>query len=350
VEGKKHLKMNLSREERIKILVELGRKLTRENENFEKAKVKAFAHNPWFTTENIDKAVQSIRKYFLDKMLLSKWIENYPVPESSLKNVGLIMAGNIPLVGFHDLLCVFVAGHRSRIKLSSKDEVLMKFVLDELIRIDARCELYFSIEERLSEIDAVIATGSNNTSRYFEYYFGKYPNIIRKNRNGVAVLTGDEEEDDLRTLSADFFDFFGLGCRNITKLYVPESYDFEPMLGIFDEMEAISHHHKYRNNFDYNFALYLLNKDKFLVSKTLILKEDPSYISRIACLHHESYTDLKLLKNKLESDEEMIQCIATKTGVQFGFESEIKLGDTQIPSLTDYADGVDTMDFLIRLT
>jgi hypothetical protein len=259
------------------------------------------------------------------------------------------MAGNIPLVGFHDFLVVFLSGHYALIKLSSKDEVLMKYVFELLYELNENSKSYFTVQERLKDFDAVIATGSNNTSRYFEYYFGKYPNIIRKNRNGVAILTGKEGEDDIRKLSFDVFDYFGLGCRSITKLYVPKDYNFEFLLSIFEENQEINNHHKYRNNFDYNYATYLLNKDEILVSKNIILKEDISYMSRIACLHYEAYDEMTHLIKRLRGDEEKIQCMATQSGTLTGLQNEVAFGQTQSPKLEEYADGVDTMKFLSEL-
>lgn len=340
--------MNLTRNDRIGLMIRLGKSLQKKDKRYQKVVEKATAENPWFTVENIDKAVDSIVSSFLNPDLIKNWLSKYPIIGKP-KKVGLIMAGNIPLVGFHDFMVVFLSGHHALIKLSSKDEALMKYVFELLHEIDEKSTSYFTVLERLQDFDAVIATGSNNTSRYFEYYFGKYPNIIRKNRNGVAILTGKEQEDDLRRLSFDVFDFFGLGCRSITKLFVPKDYNFEFLLGIFEENQEINNHHKYRNNFDYNYATYLLNKDVFLVSKNIILKEDISYLSRIACLHYENYDDMALLKKKLVRDEMKIQCIATKSGTLTGLANEVEFGQTQRPKLEEYADGVDTMKFLSEL-
>lgn len=348
-EEEKTWNMNLTSKERIGILAELGHRLMQMDGRYQKAREQAYAENQWFIPENTDKALRAIVDSFLQKDKLEAWLASYP-RMGSPKKVGLIMAGNIPMVGFHDFLTVFAAGHKALVKLSSKDEVLMKYVLDELVAIDERTQECFEVVERLKGFDAVIATGSNNSSRYFEYYFGKYPHIIRKNRNGLAILTGEESEEDLRELRHDIFDYFGLGCRNVTKLYVPQDYDFEAFLRVMEEDENINMHHKYRNNFDYNYAVYLLNKEDILISKNLILKEDPSYQSRIACLHYEYYDGLDSLKERIEGEMDLIQCVVTIDGASLGFSNEVAFGKTQQPLLHEYADGVDTMVFLTQLS
>jgi hypothetical protein len=340
--------MSLTSKERIDILAELGQRLARKDEDYTIAREKAFEQNPWFIGKNIDKAVHAISKIFLNKKSLIDWRDKYPAVKKAL-SIGLILAGNIPLVGFHDFLSVFVSGHHAQLKLSSRDEVLMKYILENLINIEPTSNDHFEVVERLNGFDAVIATGSNNTSRYFDYYFGKCPNIIRKNRNSVAILTGAENREDLKKLSNDVFDYFGLGCRNVTKLFVPFGYDFKELLQVFDENEAIRDHHKYKNNYDYNYAIYLLNKDEILVSENVILKEDPSYLSRIACLHFEYYEKKTQLRDRLVFDENQIQCIASADGNLLDMNIEVSFGQTQQPGLTDYADGVDTMAFLTAL-
>lgn len=341
--------MNLNRQERLELLIRLGNVLRQKDAGFDKIRNKAFAENPWFIPANIDKALNAIVDHYLEPASLREWMNHYP-PINKQKKVGLIMAGNIPFVGFHDFLSVFASGHKAQVKLSSKDTVLMQYVFSKLRALHPAVASQFELVERLEDFDAVIATGSNNTSRYFEYYFGKYPNIIRKNRNGTAVLTGDERADDLKKLSEDISDYFGLGCRNVTKIYVPENYDFEPLLSIFEENQVLFEHHKYRNNYDYNYAIYLLNREDFMASKNILLKEDTSYLSRIACLHYEKYTDLDKVKQQLEMDEELIQCVATRDSSLFQLENEVAFGQTQVPGLFDYADGVDTLSFLTHLS
>ncbi len=337
--------MNLKN--RIDALVELGVVLKNGSETLNETKAKAYAENQWFTIENIDKALHAIASEFLDREKLHNWTSKYDIKDGqSPKKVGLILAGNIPLVGFHDLLSVFVSGHTCVLKLSSKDYVLMKYAIDELIKIEPKIKEKIIITERINDIDAMIATGSNNTYRYFEYYFGKYPNILRKNRNGVAVISGDESEEDYNRLASDIFEYFGLGCRNVAKIYVPERYEFQRLLSVLDEHKYLKEHNKYMNNYDYNLAVSMLNKDNIYQGETVFLKEDMSYLSRIASVNFEYYSDIDMLNKRLKPDDELIQVISTKTGNLLDFDREVMFGDTQKPSLEDYADGVDTMQFL----
>jgi hypothetical protein len=341
--------MNLTAKERLELLAELGERMKEKTGAYRQARDEAYAHNAWFIPAFVDKAMDAIVQGYLDRNKLTAWLDQYPEVKKPSR-VGIIMAGNIPFVGFHDFLSVFAAGHFALAKLSSRDEVLMKFVFRLMEDIDPRCLSHFEVVERLDRFDAVIATGSNNTSRYFDYYFGKYPNIIRKNRNGTAVLTGEEGPEDLHKLGDDIFDYFGLGCRNVTKLYVPENYNFEPLLADSEERQELFEHHKYRNNYDYNYAVYLLNQEPILITKNLILKEDPSYLSRIACLHYEYYSGSEHLQERLQRDTESIQCLATRDGQLFSLPNEVSFGQTQVPGLFDYADGVDTLSFLTRLS
>ena len=338
--------MNLNKKQRIDLLVRLGEILSETGSlPYRKARAEAFAQNPWFIPEYIDQAIRAISTFFLERQALERWAQAYPEPEFK-KEVGLILAGNIPLVGMHDLLSVFVPGHRAQVKLSSKDEVMMHFLLHTMERIDPGVMDYFHLVDRLKDFDAVIATGSNNTFRYFSYYFDRYPHIIRKNRNGVAVLTGAESTEELGGLVKDILDYFGLGCRNVTKLYVPRDYDFGPLIELIDDLEFLLHHHKYRNNYEYNYALFLLNKDDFLAGKNILVKKDASYLSRIACLHYEFYDSPESLKEQLEMDRDLIQCICSPGGKLLGMDGEVPFGKSQVPGLFDYADGVDTMQFL----
>ena len=259
------------------------------------------------------------------------------------------MAGNIPLVGFHDLITVFIAGHKALVKLSGKDTILMEYVINLLYHINPEIKNRIKIAERLNDIDAIIATGSNNSYRYFEYYFGKYPHIIRKNRNGVAVLTGEENDKDLDKLTNDILDYFGLGCRNISKIYVPENYDFSPLMQSLDKHKYLKEHNKYMNNYDYNLAISLINKDKIYQNDIIFLKEDISYLSRIASVHFEEYNNKDEIITRLNNDSELIQVVASKNGNEMNFEREVPFGMTQSPTLSEYADGVDTLEFLLSM-
>jgi hypothetical protein len=340
--------MNL--EKRIEVLAQLGNKLKIDTEEFSKIKENAYYHNKWFVEKNTNKAIDSIVTTFLEKKNLNSWAKSYNISDDNTnKKVGIIMAGNIPLVGFHDLLSVFISGHTVILKLSSKDEILMKYIVKLLNDIEPETKKLIQIEERLKNIDAIIATGSNNSYRYFEYYFGKIPNIIRKNRNGTAVLTGDETEHDLDNLANDIFDYFGLGCRNISKLYVPDNYDFPSLMKILDKHQYLKEHNKYMNNYDYNLAIAMLNKDKIFQGEVVFLKEDISYLSRIANIHYETYGDINSIKARIQNEDELIQVVTTKTGNLLNFDREVKFGQTQIPSLNDYSDGVDILEFLVSL-
>jgi len=261
-----------------------------------------------------------------------------------------VLAGNIPLVGFHDVLCVLISGNFALIKASSQDARLITQVLKRLTAIESAFEQRFAFTERLKDFDAVIATGSNNTSRYFEYYFGKVPHIIRKNRNSVAVLTGRETTEQLHALGRDIFDYFGLGCRNVSKLFVPEGYDFVPFFEAIEPYKNIINHHKYNNNYDYNKSIYLVNRDKHLDNGFLLVKEDERMVSPLAVLFFEYYDDLQSLDERLNHEKENIQCIVTAAPLASGaWGTTVNFGRSQQPSLWDYADGVDTMDFLTKL-
>lgn len=301
-------------------------------------------YNGWFTEEN---CIHAFKEWSiaLTKENLDAWLGLYGLNANSEKVVALIMAGNIPLVGFHDLLCVLITGNKALVKLSSNDQKLIPLIIDYLKEI----EPYFIdrvtfTKEKLGHYDAVIATGSNNTARYFEYYFGKKPNIIRKNRNSVAVLKGDETTEDLTALGEDIFRYFGLGCRSVSKIYIPKNYNIDTFFKAIFPYNDIVNHNKYANNYDYNKAVYLMSEFKILDNGFLILKEEESFGSPIASLFYEYYEDTDALKTKLKKEEDKIQCI-----VASGFiEKEVLFGKTQKPSLNDYADGVDTIEFLLR--
>lgn len=335
-------------EERLSALVELGRRLSEPDEYREAVIHRSHFNNPWFTKENQAQAIEAIARYFLDASALQSWVSNYTFPQESVaKRVGLVMAGNIPLVGFHDVLCTFVAGHRSVVKLSEKDRFLLPYLIRELQQIDARTAAYFTTVDRLQDFDAVIATGSNNSARYFEQYFSAYPHIIRKNRNAVAVLDGKETPEELLALGQDVFQYFGLGCRNVAKLYVPEGYVFEPLLEALHEYREIVLHDKYKNNFDYNYAVLVLNKEAYMANGCIILKEQAELSSPIAGLNYEFYADLGALEQGLAARAAAIQLVVARAGLLS--QKTYPFGTAQQPALNDYADGVDTLDFLLRL-
>jgi len=257
------------------------------------------------------------------------------------------MAGNIPLVGFHDFLSVLNSGHEVLVKQSSNDKHLLPYLAKylEYVEPSFKGKIAFT-DEKLAGFEAVIATGSNNTARYFEYYFKDKPNIIRKNRNSVAILTGKETKEQLIGLSDDIFTYFGLGCRSVSKLFVPKDYDFQDFFGGMYGKSDIMNNAKYANNYDYNKAVYLMSLFDILENGFLMIKEDTQYASPIATVFYEYYDDLASLQAKLTADAEDIQCIVA----DIDMENEIAFGHTQQPELHDYADGVDTLQFLSSLT
>lgn len=329
----------LQLEERIDLLERLGHYIQTDGESWQQAKRQAAQRNAWFNEDSINMAADGIATQFLHPKLLKNWIASYKQPTAP-KRIGLIMAGNIPLVGFHDFLCGFVAGHILHIKLSSKDDVLLKHLGEKLIEWQPVLAESILFVDNLKGCDAYIATGSNNTARYFEQYFGKYPNIIRKNRTSVAILNGEETTEDLNELGKDIFSYYGLGCRNVTKIYLPTNYDVTKLLSGLDTYKDIIHQNKYKNNYDYFLAIYLLNRVPYYDNGFLLMVENPVPFSAVSVLHYEFYSNYRELLQNLSSDEN-IQCIVDN--------SHVKFGNSQFPSLTDYADGVDTMMFLSEL-
>ncbi|MDG1039527.1 MAG: acyl-CoA reductase [Polaribacter sp.] len=301
-------------------------------------------NNSWFTKDNILFSLGSWSKT-LTKQNISAWTQNIKINKNT-KTVAIIMAGNIPLVGFHDFLSVLISGHAVLVKQSSNDKNLLPYIAKylEYVAPIFKEKITFT-EEKLTNFDAVIATGSNNTARYFEHYFKGKPSIIRKNRNSVAILTGQESDEEITNLSDDIFQYFGLGCRSVSKLYVPEGYNFDAFFnGMFNKREIINNA-KYANNYDYNKAVYLMSEFDLLENGFLMIKEDESYASPIATIFYEYYTDINTLKGKLNADSEKIQCVVSNNFTN----TEIKFGDTQNPQLWEYADGVNTLNFLAKI-
>lgn len=306
-------------------------------------------YNPWFTPSFVRFAFSAWADA-LQEENVERWITKYATESINKKvpvTVAIIMAGNIPMVGLHDLLCVLASGNHALIRLSSADDRLIPVVLDVLCdSIPELKDRFTIVEGPMKNFDAVIATGSNNTSRYFEYYFGRYPHIIRKNRNSAALITGHETDDDLRKLADDIFIYFGLGCRNVSKLYIPEGFRIEEVIPFFDHYAYLADMHKYRNNYDYQKSLLLINRVPHLDNGFLLLKEDKSLISPISVLHTETYQSVGSLKNELFSLQDQIQCIIS---VSNEINSAIPPGRSQFPELWDYADNADTMEFLMNL-
>ncbi len=304
------------------------------------------SHNGWYTPENVYFAINSWAEA-LTKEKFDVWLSKYAFDtKQNQKKVGIILAGNIPVVGFHDFLSVLITGHKALIKMSSNDQHLLPFLAKYLISINSYFdENIIFIDGKLEGFDAVIATGSNNTARYFEYYFKDKPSIIRKSRNSVAVLNGLESKREMIALGEDIFRYFGLGCRNVSKLFVPKNYNFDLFFnGMFPHQDVIKYE-KYSNNYDYNKAVFLMSNFKLLDNEFLTIKEDTSYASPIASVFYEFYDDLDDLKNRLEIDKDQIQCIVSSNLI----ENSVDFGQTQKPNLWDYADDVDTIDFLIQI-
>ena len=307
----------------------------------------AHYHNSWFTEEQVKNALSgwSIN---LTQNSLEEWVKNYPeIPlNTTVQKIAVVMAGNLPLVGFHDFLSVLIAGHKIIAKPSSNDDQLLPYLAKILIKIEPDLKDFITFtNEKLPPFDAVIATGSNNTSRYFEYYFKDKPHIIRKNRNAVAILTARETKDQLAGLAEDIFTFYGMGCRSVSKIFVPQGYDFDLLFNAVYRFRESINHAKYANNYDYNKAVYLMSVMPVLDNGFMVLKEDEAFSSPIAVVFYSYYNDEKSLKEYLQQNRESIQCIVAN-----GFApNEIPFGTAQKPKLDDYADGIDTLAFLAKL-
>ncbi len=306
-------------------------------------------YNGWFTEDNVRQMIREIA-ISLEENNLNYWISSYKEcleRKTELKVIGVVMAGNIPLVGFHDFVCVLISGNKLLAKLSSDDNRLLPVIGDILKRIEPGfSDLIKFTDGKIEKPNAIIATGSNNSSRYFEYYFGKYPNIIRKNRNGVAVITGNESEDDLMGISNDIFSYYGLGCRNVSHLYVPADYDFGHLISYLQKNDTIIQNSKYFNNYEYNKAIFLVNNTHHIDTGNLLLYEDTVLSTPVSVVSFEYYSDLKNVEDMCKLNEDKIQCIVTVPDL---FDCAIKPGSSQSPRLWDYADNVDTMEFLCNL-
>jgi hypothetical protein len=336
-------------QKRKQAFIQLGKEIQNPSERMDFVIHQAQFDNHWFDEANSKLAIQSWAKSLTEENI-TKWLAPY---EKDLqksftpKKIGLILAGNIPLVGFHDIICVLMSGHHALIKQSSQDSRLILFLMELLVEIEPALSNHFTFIERLKDFDAVIATGSNNSARYFDHYFGKYPHIIRKNRSSVAILNGKETADDFQELGKDIFTYYGLGCRNISKMYVPESYDFKGFYEGIESYHPILDNFKYSNNYDYNRTLLLMNSVQHLDNRFLMISENKSLNSPMASLYYEIYKNENDLHNKLNLLSDKIQCIVSKDA---WYENSINFGQSQSPELWDYADGVDTMKFLVSLS
>jgi hypothetical protein len=339
--------------ERIALMVRLGEYFKSNDESWQHAKEYAERMNGWFTQPFIESAVKNITTQFLDQIKLTTWLAKYSEVQDGnnvAKTIGLVMAGNIPLVGFHDFLCCYVSGYNVKVKLSSKDTVLWEHIFKVLGDWDKDFAKVVFVSDMLKDCDAYIATGSNNSARYFEQYFQRFPHIIRRNRTSVAVLDGTETQKELEALADDVCLYYGLGCRNVTKIFVPENYDFETLIPVFNKYKDHTNHNKYMNNYDFQLAIFLLNRVKYMTNDSVLLVPGESPFAAISVLHYEVYKDKKaLLENLVLNDD--LQCITTKQDEAFKNSNKTiqGFGDNQQPALSDYADGVDTMEFLTSL-
>lgn len=331
--------------ERIRAFEELGKELLNQVESKSPIFKKAENQTPWFTQENIKLAIEGI-SHMLKDGKLEKWTSSYSIGSASSKIIGVTMAGNIPLVGFHDYLCILLSGHKAQIKLSSQDELLLPYLHNLLLGIEVGFNNQVEIVERLKGYDAAIATGSNNTSRYFSYYFRQIPHIIRKNKSSVGILIGGETEEELLSLGNDVFTYFGLGCRNVSKIFIPEEYDLIPLLRCWEKFLSLADHNKYGNNYTYQRSIHLMNQKHFYDNGTVLLMEDERVSSPISIVYYEKYKDQEDLKMKLARDEDKIQCIVS---AKAWFSGSIAFGHAQKPDVWDYPDQVDTLAFLEKL-
>ncbi len=332
----------MSLEERIEAFSKLGDKINQmSSEEFEHLSHQARIQNQWFTEDNIARAFKGIAS-MIQEGELNEWLTKYTIPVvESPKVIGIIMAGNIPMVGFHDLLCVIISGHIAAIKPSSQDDYLTRFLVNALLEIAPELTDSIQLRERLTEIDGLIATGSDNTARYIEYYFRNHPKIIRKNRTSVAVLDGSESSEELSLLGNDLFWYFGLGCRNVSKVFTPEGYDPKDFFEAIEHFNYVADHNKYRNNYDYHKSILLVNGVRHLDNGFLLWQPSEDLVSPVSILFQKTYSDKSELNEILKLNESKIQCVVGKGFTPFG--------QAQLPRVWDYADNVDTMDFLLNL-
>ncbi|MBL6876528.1 MAG: acyl-CoA reductase [Chitinophagales bacterium] len=328
---------------KVERLQELNDLLNIENENLVQCVRLAEIKNKWFTQENVWQMINAIKANYLEPSKLTQWMDSYALNELNA-SVGIICAGNIPLVGFHDILCAFVVNAPTQVKLASKDEVLMKFIIEQLQTLDITWQV--EIVNRLQNYKAVIATGSDNSHRYFEQYFQSVPNILRSNRNSIAILTGDETAHELDLLAHDVLAYFGLGCRNVSKLLLPEGFDITMLFAHFDNFKEYVNHNLYKDNYDYNRTLLLMNLDKHLANDFIIAKEDDNLHSRLATIHYSFYKNNEEVQDYIIEKHENLQVVVSRPST---FWESVDFGQAQQPSLSDYADNIDTLEFLLSL-
>ena len=311
----------------------------------EKTLIESHSYNSWFTIDNLKLSLKNWSNS-LQENIISDWLSKYNIEDKSSKKIAIIMAGNIPAVGFHDLLCSLLLNFDCIVKLSSEDKLLIPFIVKFLESRNQKLKNKVTFEsDKLKDFDGVIATGNNNSHRYFDYYFSKYPNLLRKTRHSIAVLDGKESDKDLSDLSNDIFNYFGLGCRSVSKVFIPYGYDLDLLFNAFFRHKEVVNHNKYVNNFDYNKAVYLMSKEKFIENGFIILKEESKLGSPIGCLFYEFYNDKKEITKLINNNSDSIQCVVSN----INFNTNIKFGQTQCPNISDYADNNDTIKFLLKI-
>ena len=311
----------------------------------EKTLIESHSYNSWFTIDNLKLSLKNWSNS-LQENIISDWLSKYNIEDKSSKKIAIIMAGNIPAVGFHDLLCSLLLNFDCIVKLSSEDKLLIPFIVKFLESRNEKLKNKVTFEsDKLKDFDGVIATGNNNSHRYFDYYFSKYPNLLRKTRHSIAVLDGKESDKDLSDLSNDIFNYFGLGCRSVSKVFIPYGYDLDLLFNAFFRHKEVVNHNKYVNNFDYNKAVYLMSKEKFIENGFIILKEESKLGSPIGCLFYEFYNDKKEITKLINNNSDSIQCVVSN----INFNTNIKFGQTQCPNINDYADNNDTIKFLLKI-
>jgi hypothetical protein len=335
------------KENRVKAFIKLGNLLLNPNNDLKNIIESAKHKNAWFNPEQVLSAIHANGQMLNENDLLN-FSKEIPEINHHPKKVGLILAGNIPMVGFHDILTVLLTGNIALIKLSSQDDLLIPAVLSNLIEIEPDFKIQIQFVEKLENFDAVIATGSNNSSRYFDYYFSKVPNIIRKNRNSIAILTGKETTEELKELGQDIFNYYGLGCRNVSKLFVPKDYVFNHFFESIEEFSPIINHHKYNNNYDYNKSIFLVNKNQHFDNGFLLVAKDERMFSPLAVIYYEEYNFLNEVIEKVNAKAEEIQVVVS-TIKETILPAKVNFGESQNPKLWDFADGVDTIAFLNSL-
>lgn len=332
-------------EQRIKALNACGQSIKSDLDSgrLEDLFLRAEQQNPWYIPEFSRYALEAVCEQFLSSEKINSWLKPYEHKSTEKQTVGLILAGNLPLVGLHDLICVFISGHKAMLKLSSKDSVLMNYLIETLEEVAPESRDYMAVVDKLAGFDAVIATGSNNTNRYFEYYFRDYPSLLRSSRSSIAVLNGDEKASDLNALTDDIFRYFGLGCRSVSKLYVPNGYEFNSLLESFSNYDFLSQHSKYFNNYEYYKSVFLINGDSHFDTGFAILRKHDALASPVGVVNFEFYDEIEKLDSEIEQIKDEVQIVVGKRN------NEIPFGESQNTGLEDYADGIDTLSFLLDL-